>query len=285
MSWVRAPSATPKNLDELTAIIGTPILHVAKFGTKDRISELSPHHHDAGFFALGCVSTGAQMPAWVQSWIDQAAPFVVTHPGLMLSTLVFGFIVGFVVNARIARAERDGMKSQLGARDERINGFKESIERLEESLSRARDETSATRRLAGLDAPLPNRYEAMGNADLRACALVIVHGMQSLIAEARQTQPLQTIQFDPQMTQEARHVESQRYTGQIIRHSQETMDAYARRYRGEASLVFEIMMRRGARAGNWLLRDPARVILDPVNSLGIEEAAKAITNAALTLPE
>ncbi|MDN7741560.1 MULTISPECIES: hypothetical protein [Burkholderia] len=226
------------------------------------------------------------MPDWLKAWIDSTGPLFVSNTAAMITTLVVGAIAGFTLGRLLGTSKYDGLKTQLDARDERIDGYKEQIARDQDSVAELQKKVSEYRRMLGFDEPGKHRYAAMSNSELRSCAINMASEIQTVLDTYKQKSSKNNFRFDRTVSDEVNRANWRDEGDRISRASQEMMQDYERRFKADAFVLFETLKYRGARpSATTPRRDQAEAFGRPINTFDIADIIQLLATGAKTLPE
>ncbi|WP_186044281.1 hypothetical protein [Burkholderia gladioli] len=237
---------------------------------------------------LFCIAqrTEGHMPDWLKAWIDSTAPLFVSNTAAMISTLVVGALAGFGLGRLLGTSKSDGLKTQLDARDERINGYKEQIARDQNSIAELQNRISEHRKMLGFDAPGKHRYAAMSNSELKSCAINMASEIQSILGTYKQKASENNFRYDKNAPDEVNKANWRNEGDRVTRAFHEVMQDYDRRFKADAFVLFQTLKDRGARpSATHPLSDHMNAFGRPINTFDLADVIQLLATGAMTLPE
>ncbi|RQU16297.1 hypothetical protein DF153_21025 [Burkholderia cenocepacia] len=232
----------------------------------------------SGLFRI-CASgiCGVVDMAEILSFIKEFGSFFVTNPVPMLSTAAIAIGAGYWFGSLVS-------KSNLAAKETRLEGLKDELET-------AKDRLLDAHKQLGLVPTGPNKYAAMTRPELQQCATNMCGDLFNLLETYNKngnSLPQWNGKRFSDLSEDERKAAWDRYTVQLRQLGIDMMDTYNRRFRGDVVALYDEMRRRGGTVatggniGGRVFRE--EFLATPVNGLGIDAVAHALSTMVNTLP-
>lgn len=216
------------------------------------------------------------------AFLKEYAPFFVTNPVAMLSTLAVGAVGGFWLASQLA-------KSKLDAKDERITGFEDKLNASRSTIDDLKERISDLQKRLGIEPNAPHKYAAMTGRELQQCARNVANDIRQLVSTYNADHrgiTMQRMGDFRSLPDAEKQAQWQRITNQSIHLSMQLNDTYVRRFQGDVAALYQELTRRGASVAS----SPDQhnfvesLLVNPVNPFGMESIAQALDSMAITLP-